>query len=67
MISKMNVDHWEWNALNDLGLKTLSQFKYIAIELHFIDESVSKETELYYNVLKKFQKLINLFISDVIF
>ena len=56
MILKLDVEHWEWNAINDLREETLNQFKYIAIEFHFHDESTSSETKLYYTVLKKLEK-----------
>ena len=34
MILKIDVEHAEWNALNDLKDEILSQFKYIVIEYH---------------------------------
>ena len=51
MILKIDVEHWEWNALNELGEEILKQFKYLLIEFHFSDPS--NNSELYYNVLKK--------------
>ena len=56
MILKIDVEHWEWNSINDLREETLKQFKYIAIEFHFHDESISNENQLYYTVLKKLEK-----------
>ena len=56
MILKIDVEHWEWESLNDLREEVLIQFKYIAIEFHFRDESISKESKFYYNVLKKLEK-----------
>ena len=56
MILKIDIERWEWVALIDLKEETLNQFKYIAIEFHFVDESKSKNTNLYYQVLKKLEK-----------
>ena len=56
MILKIDIEHWEWESINDLREETLNQFKYIAIEFHFVDESFSKENKLYYTVLKKLEK-----------
>ena len=53
MILKIDVEGWEWYALNELDEDILRQFKYIAIEYHFIDPS---KEELYYNVIKKIHK-----------
>ena len=53
MILKMNIEHWEWESINDLNEDTLNRFKYIAIEFHFHDESEENNQNLYYNVLKK--------------
>ena len=52
MILKLDVEHWEWPALNDLSEKTLNQFKYILVEYHFSDE-ISNESTMYYRVMKK--------------
>ena len=52
MILKLDAEHWEWPALNDLSEKTLNQFKYILVEYHFYDK-ISNETKLYYRVMKK--------------
>ena len=54
MILKIDVEHGEWNALNDLKDEILNQFKYIVIEYHFTN--IQKEEQLYYNVLKKINK-----------
>ena len=48
MILKIDVEHWEWEALSDLNEETLNQFKYIAIEYHFKN---SNNYILYYNVI----------------
>ena len=56
MILKMDIEYSEWDAIIDLKEETLNQFKYIAIEYHFKDESVFKNNNLYYNVLKKMSK-----------
>ena len=56
VILKIDVEHWEWESLNDLSEEILIQFKYIAIEFHFTDESISKESKYYYSVLKKLGK-----------
>ena len=53
MILKMDIEHWEWESINDLNEDTLNKFKYIAIEYHFHDESEENNQNLYYNVLKK--------------
>ena len=55
MILKLDVEHWEWPAINDLNEKTLNQFKYILIEYHFHNET-SRESKIYYNVIKKIAK-----------
>ena len=55
MILKLDVEHWEWPAINDLNEKTLNQFKYILIEYHFHNET-SRESKMYYNVIKKIAK-----------
>ena len=54
MILKIDVEHWEWEALNDLKDEILNQFKYILIEFHFTN--LETEEQLYYNVLKKLNK-----------
>ena len=59
MILKIDVEGWEWDSLNELNEYTLRQFKYIVIEYHFLESS---KEELYYNVLKKYIKLIKHFI-----
>ena len=53
MILKMDIEHWEWESINDLNEDILNRFKYIAIEYHFHDESQENNQNLYYNVLKK--------------
>ena len=53
MILKIDVEHSEWNSLNNLPDNILNQFKYILIEYHFYKKNYIK---LYYNVLKKLQK-----------
>ena len=54
MILKIDVEHWEWNALETVSDNTLNQFKYIVIEFHFT--RVEYEAQLYYNVLNKIHK-----------
>lgn len=54
MIFKIDVEHWEWNVINDLKDEILYQFKYILIEYHFTN--IEQEEQLYYNVLKKINK-----------
>ena len=56
MILKMDIEESEWESLIDLKEETLNQFKYIAIEYHFKDESEFKNNNIYYNVLKKISK-----------
>ena len=55
MILKLDVEHWEWPAINDLNETTLNQFKYILIEYHFNNRE-STESKLYYKVMKKIAK-----------
>ena len=52
----MDVEHYEWLSLFELKDDILKQFKYIAIEFHFINRKDKNEVKLYYNVLKKLQK-----------
>ena len=54
MILKIDVEHCEWESLKNISNNILNQFKYIAIEFHFINEK--NETKLYYDILKKFNK-----------
>ena len=56
MILKIDIEHWEWESINELNEDTLRQFKYIAIEYHFKDENRFNNQNLYYNVLKKISK-----------
>lgn len=56
LILKMDIEHWEYESLIDLKEETLNQFKYIAIEYHFKDQTKFKSNNLYYNVLKKISK-----------
>ena len=53
MILKMDVEHWEWPALNDVSEKVLNQFKYILVEYHFFNPGINSESKMYYNVMKK--------------
>ena len=53
MILKIDVEGAEWSSLNELSEDILRQFKYIAIEYHFLESS---KEELYYNVIKKMHK-----------
>ena len=55
MILKLDVEHWEWPAINDLDETTLNKFKYILVEYHFYGES-NPESKIYYNVMKKLAK-----------
>ena len=57
MILKIDIESAEWNSLNDISEKTLSQFKYILVEYHFFNDS----NILYYNVLKKIFKTHQVF------
>ena len=50
MILKIDVEHWEWKALEDISDRILNQFKYIVIEYHF---RIQQNYKLYYKVLKK--------------
>ena len=59
MILKIDVEHAEWNALNDLKDEILTQFKYIVIEFHFLKPE--SEAELYYKVLKKIKRTHQVF------
>ena len=56
MILKIDIEHFEFEAIKDLKEETLNQFKYILIEYHFKNESEFKSGNLYYNVLKKIAK-----------
>ena len=56
MILKMDIEHWEFESLIDLKEETLNQFKYIAIEYHFHQQTKFKSNNLYYKVLKKIAK-----------
>ena len=56
MILKIDVEKWEWESIIDLRENTLNQFKYIAIEYHFKNESNYDNQNIYYNVLKKISK-----------
>lgn len=53
MILKLDVEYWEWEAINDVNENTLKQFKYILIEYHFY---YNRNSHLYYNVMKKIAK-----------
>ena len=57
MILKIDIESAEWNSLNDISEKTLSQFKYILVEYHFFNDT----NILYYNVLKKIFKTHQVF------
>jgi hypothetical protein len=46
MILKMDIEHWEFESLIDLKEETLNQFKYIAIEYHFRDQTKFKSNNL---------------------
>ena len=61
----MDIEHWEYESLIGLKEETLNQFKFIAIEYHFKDQTKFKSNNFYYNVLKKLEKLIKLFTLDV--
>ena len=56
MILKLDIEHWEWESINELKEDTLKQFKYIVIEYHFRDENGYNNQNIYYNVLKKISK-----------
>lgn len=56
MILKMDIEKWEWESLIDVSEETLNQFKYIAIEYHFGNETKFKSDNSYYYVLKKISK-----------
>ena len=53
MILKMDVEGAEWSSLNEINEDILRQFKYIAIEYHFLEPP---KEELYYKVIKKIHK-----------
>ena len=53
MILKLDVEKWEWPAINDINEATLKQFKYILIEYHFFSKTYSG---IYYDVIKKIAK-----------
>ena len=61
MILKMDIERWEWEALVDLKEETLNQFKYIAIEYHF--QNQTKDYLTYYNVIKKISKTHQVFYT----
>jgi hypothetical protein len=46
MILKIDIEHWEFVSLIDLKEETLNQFKYIAIEYHFIDQIKFKNNNI---------------------
>ena len=52
----MDIEYYEWDAINDLKDDILKQFKFIAIEYHFKDAKEFNIRNLYYNVLKKIFK-----------
>lgn len=56
MILKIDVEFYEWESIIDLKEETLNQFKYIAIEYHFMDEKQFKGTDIFYKVIKKIYK-----------
>ena len=56
MILKIDIEKWEWESLNTLDEKILQKFKYIAIEYHFNNETLTDNRIIYYNVLKKISK-----------
>jgi hypothetical protein len=60
MILKIDVEGWEWNALNDLDPEIFKQFKYIIVEFHFIEPN---NITIYFNVLKKIKKTHQVFYS----
>lgn len=53
MILKIDIEHSEWDILNDISEDILNKFKYILLELHLWD---LKKYGLYYNSLKKLIK-----------
>ena len=53
MILKIDIEHNEWDILNEIQDAVLNQFKYIVLELHF---RKVEEYELYLNCLKKLLK-----------
>jgi hypothetical protein len=64
MILKIDIEHCEWDSLKNIPNNILSQFKYIAIEFHFL---YINKTEIYYNVLKKLQKTHQVFYLRCLF
>ena len=51
MILKMDIESYEWEALQDLPINIMKKFKYIVAEFHF-----NGNDELqYYNIFKKIQ------------
>ena len=53
MILKIDIEHNEWEALNEVKEGILEHFKYIIMEYHFKDEKDFDNKNIYYNVLKK--------------
>ena len=64
MILKLDVEHWEWPAINDLDEATLKKFKYILVEYHFYGES-NPEYKIYYNVMKKLFNHFMLVVMEI--
>ena len=56
MILKLDIEHWEWESINELKEDLLKKFKYIVIEFHFRKKNGYNNKNLYYDVLKKLSK-----------
>ena len=56
MILKMDVEYWEFESIIDTKEETLKQFKYILVEYHFRDQKYCKETDMFYQAIKKLYK-----------
>ena len=56
MILKLDIEHWEWESINELKEDSLKKFKYIVIEFHFRKKNGYNNKNLYYDVLKKLSK-----------
>ena len=53
MILKIDIEHNEWDILNEITEDILNKFKYIILELHF---SNLDEYKIYFNSLNKLMK-----------
>lgn len=65
MILKMDIEKLKQESLIDIKEGTLNRFKFITNGYHFDDERRFQKNNLYYNVFKKFLKLIRYSMLDV--